>query len=93
MGEKKMSYYWDMNQCNTSATDRGFGGRGSANQNNFYWSVPEKHCGGTTKCGKVCHKTKNCAIVDSFKEDGKTIYKYYCRKCKTYNEGSAEDCK
>ena len=93
MGEEKMSFF-DLNQCSTSATDCGFGSRGSASQNEyFHWTAPEKHCGGVAKCGSVCHKTINCTIVDKEKRDGKTVYKYYCRKCKTYNEGSAEDCK
>jgi len=90
--EKKMSF--DFNQGSTSATDCGFGSRGSASQNEFYWRIPEKHCGGETKCGKVCHKTMNCTIVDTYKDTAEnTVYKYYCRKCKVNGEGSAEDCK
>lgn len=89
--EKEMSF--DFN-CSTSATDYGFGNRGSASQNEFYWRIPEKHCGGETKCGKVCHKTMNCTIVDTSKDTAEnTVYKYYCKKCKVFGEGTAEDCK
>jgi len=85
-----MSFF---DQCSTSATDYGFGNRGSASQSEFYWRIPEKHCGGIAKCGSVCHKTINCTIVDKEEREGKTTYKYYCRKCKIYGEGKAEDCK
>lgn len=83
-----MSYF---NQCSTSAT--GFGNRGSSSQSDFYYTIPPKHCGGQSKCGNYCHQGINCTIVDKHEKDGKTIYKYYCRKCEEFGEGATGDCK
>ena len=58
-----------------------------------FWAQQQKHCGGVTECGKVCHKGINCAIVDSYQKDGKTVYKYYCRVCKEFGEGETGACK
>jgi len=81
--------YCEFNQNNTSATG-GFGGEGRER----VYMLPPKHCGGMTKCGIACHKGINCTVVDSFQKDGKTVYKYYCRECKEFGEGSPEDgCK
>jgi len=86
--------FYQGDQCSTSATNFGFGDRSSAGQPDVYWTLPKKHCGGTTKCGIVCHKTINCTIVDSYKDTAEnTVYKYYCRKCKIYAEGTTEACK
>lgn len=81
--------FCDFNQS-TSAI--GFGGAGDNRER--VWVVPPKHCGGMTECGIACHKGINCTVVDSFQKDGKTVYKYYCRECKEFGEGSPQDgCK
>ncbi len=81
--------YCEFNQ-NTSAT----GGFGAGEDRQSVYILPPKHCGGMTECGKPCHKGINCTVVDSFQKDGKTVYKYYCRECKEFGEGSPEDgCK
>jgi len=43
----------------------------------YQWTPPQKHCGGITKCGKLCHKGINLVIL---KRDGDKI-KAYCTKC------------
>ncbi|HEC63968.1 MAG TPA: hypothetical protein ENI23_01595 [bacterium] len=59
-----------------------------------YWPTLQKQCGGMTECGMPCHKGMNCTIVDSYQKDDKTVYKYYCRVCKEFGEGSPSDgCK
>lgn len=83
--------YFDFNQNSTSATDHGFGC--SASRPRQVWSIPPKHCGGQSKCGNYCHQGINCTIVDKYEKDGKTVYKYYCRKCEEFGEGATGDCK
>ncbi len=76
------------NNCDTSATNTYYDPFYDPMQR--YWVAPPKRCGGMTACGLACHKGMNCTVVDSYQEDGKTIYKYYCRECKVYCEGSPE---
>ncbi len=85
-----MSFY-EWNNCSTSATNPSFE-MGSTSTRQRVWQLPEKRCGGTTKCGLPCHKSMFCTVVDSYKDNKKTVYKYYCRKCKIYGEGSSEGC-
>lgn len=42
----------------------------------YQWTS-RKHCGGITKCGKVCHKGINIIVLKN--DNGKI--KAYCREC------------
>jgi hypothetical protein len=59
----------------------------------YYYQPPPKQCGGMSECGSPCHKVINCTIVDQYKKDGETIYKYYCRECEEFGEGKTGGCK
>ena len=94
MGEKKMSSAYGLRRfsnCDTSGTNTYYDPFYEPRPR--YWAQEPKHCGGVTECGKVCHKGMNCTIVDQYEKDGKTVYKYYCRKCKEFGEGETGDCK
>jgi len=59
----------------TSATQQHYTLSGNLGFNGLY--VPPKHCGGITKCGKICHKGINLIVL---KIEDKKI-KVYCKEC------------
>lgn len=54
----------------------------------FSWTIPEKHCA-TSKCGKPCHKGRNCEILKRIEGE---IHKVYCRECDIIFESDLTSC-